>query len=375
MSMFYNTAYTFKSIGALTRTMIANDMVEQDLPLPKPTFRRQVQISSKLETPLVIENDHVIVIRNNHTILSLISNYRKQNSVQICIVGEPDFVSLIAKNSGEYPMILLRIPIDDKNCYVKRPSSCYEFPIDSIASRIGNDTKGITYTIEYKKTSNKDISFSLKVYGSNSEKPSMDIFIKEITTFGQNHISSLLRDDITAALISETSDVSMMSFLQMEVIMLKKNTDTSENFIVAKNGNSEAQFVIDDGKFQFILADSRKQESKIIAVKDESDTYVWEFPETKTVYRLKEFASLFKSGFSKPTHEMGQIYYVFTKFGKQYLFVKVITSLVVDGAALKHNSMITKSSNIIAFGNIFKSNVQVIECYACNVQNMKSDFY
>lgn len=352
MSDYYSQAITFLTPAAIKRAMFGEELMEKKMIIPKPVVRHQTQTIEKRPETAQITDDHIIYIRNNYAIISLINNYRKQNAVQIYIFVEPDnFVSLIAKNSSEFPMVLLRIPIDDKNCFAKQSVSCYEFPIDSITSKIGKDIKSTSFAITYKRNS-QNISFSLIVYGL-SEEVLIDIYVDSINVFGPNYISSLLDDDFTLMLTSEISEATMMSFLQMPIIMLKKNTDTSNVFSITKVSNSEAEFEVNEDTLNFVQSDNRRRDKRVIATHESS--YLWNLPDTRATYKLEKFISLFKAGFSKPTHGMNQVYYVFTKFIKWYFFIKVITSLKID-----------ETSKITNFGETFNSGDQIIECYACN---------
>ena len=355
MTHYYSQAVTFLTPTAIKRAMFSEALLEKSLVIPKPVIRHQLQVFEKEDNPIEITDDHIIFIKNNYTILSLINNYRKQNAVQIYIFVEPNnFVSLIAKNPNEFPMILLRIPIDDKGCFAKQSTSCYEFPIDSISSKIGKEKSNV-YTISYKRKGT-GIEFSLMLYGVNNEVID-DITVSSINVFTPNYISSLLEDNYTLMLSSETSETNMMMFLQMNILMFKKNTDQNSIFAITKVGNTEGEFVVEDDEFKFITTDNRKLESKTVATK--SDSIVWSFPQKKTSYKLEKFISLFKAGFSKPNHHMNKVYYVFTKFIKWYMFIKVITSLQIDDVKYQE------------FGKIFHSNNQIIECYACNMTTKK----
>ena len=304
MSKCYEQAVTFLTPTAIKRAMFSEDLIEKKATIPKPIIRHQAQIFEKEEDPVSITDDHIIFIRNNYAIISLINNYRKQNAVQVYIFIEPNnFVSLIAKNASEFPMILLRIPIDDKNCFAKQSVSCYEFPIDNIASKISKDIKSTYYTISYKRNLSS-IDFSLMVYGISNEVIN-DISISGINVFTPNYISSLLEDDFTLILSAERSDITMMTFLQMSIIMLERSTNTANNFSITRVGNTEAEFIVENEEFKFILSDNRKKESKTVARK--KDSMMWSFPDKRTVYKLEKFISLFKAGFSKSTHHMSQI--------------------------------------------------------------------
>ena len=276
--------------------------------------------------------------------------------MQIYIFVEPNnFVSLIAKNPNEFPMILLRIPVDDKCCFAKQSTSCYEFPIDSISSKIGKE-KSSVYTISYKRKGT-GIEFSLLLYGVNNEIID-NVSVSSINVFTPNYISSLLEDNYTLMLSSDASDTNMMMFLQMNMLMFKRNTDQNSMFTITKVGNTEGEFVVENNEFKFITTDNRKTEFKTVATK--ADSMLWTFPQKKVSYKLEKFISLFKAGFSKPNHHMSKVYYVFTKFIKWYMFIKVLTSLQID--EIKYNE----------FGKIFHSNNQIIECYACNIDDKSS---
>ena len=349
----YTQAITFLTPANIKKAMFSEAILAKTTGLPKPTVRHQAEVIKKeLEMPTLTDDD-VIFIRNDPSIISLISNYRKQNAVQIYIFVEPNnFVSLIAKNMGEFPLILLRIPIDEKNCFAKQTAACYEFPIDNITSRVGKDLKASSYSISYKRDTESNVSFSLYMYGADNKVLS-DTTISSITIYAPSHLSLLLEDNMIIATGSaETSDSTMLTFLQMSIIMLSKSADGTV-FSITRTSNTESEFVIERNQFKFVLADNRKRASNIIATKN--DANIWLFPEERQTYKLENFNSLFKAGFSKPTHNMNKVYYIFTKFTKWYLFIKMITSLNIDD-----------SSDTSSFGKLFSSNSQIIECYACN---------
>ena len=352
MSKCFSQAATFLTPTAIKRAMFGEELLEKKLTIPKPVIRHQAQVIEKEEDPAALTEDHIIYIRNNDAIISLINNYRKQNGVQIFIFIEPNnFVSLIAKNASEFPMIFLRIPIDEKNCFAKQSISCYEFPIDQITSKISKDIKTKYYTISYKRNLT-NIDFSLMIYGISNEIVN-DISITGITVYPPNYISYLLEDNFALSYTSEKSDISMMTFLQTGIIMLERNVSANSNFSITRVGTTEAEFVVENEEFKFILSDNRKRESKAVARK--KDALVWAFSDKKITYKLEKFVSLFKAGFSKATHHMSQIYFVFTKFIKWYLFIKVVTPLKIDD-----------NTQFTSFGKVFNSCDQIIECYACN---------
>lgn len=307
-----------------------------------------VSTSTTLEPPK--DGNYIIYIQNNANVLSLINNYRKQNKVQIVILIESDsFVTFIAKNSRKYPLILLRIPIDDKDCCAKEVLTCYEFPIDLVTTKSSASSgysKSSIYSIMYKKVG-KNVAFEFKVYTGDGDLDDSSS-LANVKDYTLRYINCQITDTFKNINVQLTEN-PISIFMKMPILMLKQATDTSLN--ISRINRFKSMFEVKDDVMNFVNIIEVNRKSKVIATKQ--DSMIWSFTEPK-IYQITDLESTLKAGFSKSLRHAKIYYFITMKDESTVFFIKVITDFQlrdIDPSA--------------SFGSIFDKSNQLIECYKC----------
>ena len=309
----------------------------------------------------------IIAIQNDVRFINIIMNCRKQRSPIAYIFVESNlYVSCVIKNANGYPLIFIRIPIDDVYTYANSTSNTYEFPIQGLLSKDIKYTKNSSYTMLFKYDG-QNVNFIYELYNGDLE-PNR-VIINSIGTSNQSVINNIFKNDKFSmssdsmvparpfsGAVAQESDNYLLSFYNMNVMILREVPDTSSviQFNQKQSAKTANYFEIKDGQMNFISSTSKSHNEKYIC--SSTDSLIWSdvvSSEAKR-YDLLPYESLFKINYNKSITANDKVYYAFTSYLDDYMFIKIITPLDISA-----------DQPIKSFTKIFSKEYQILECYVC----------
>jgi len=362
MSKYYEHATTFLSYDAIKNGILYNDfkLTLQATSTPL-SIANVIPKTKKPGVNVLIEKLHeqkdiMLIIQNNPKILSTILHYRKQKSSLAYIYTETNNnIVIMIKKPSDFPLVIIRVPIDGIYNYASTSDKCYEFPIHQIQLKNVKFSKNLFYNIAYKTNpETRNVDFSYTVYDKEGGIDNV-ITISSIKVDGISLINNLLMTQVISV-PNETFYINKL--LKMNIIIMKELPDFNTAIMFANKNDKETKtFELTEDKFIFAIDLKRKTESKELIRKEEAK--IWNnFDKEKKIYEIEPYENLFKSGFLKTFTQYDKAYYLFTHYLGLYLFIKIITNLVIDEDRLKEST----------FDHIFNGEQQMIECYACKLK-------
>lgn len=365
---FMNDTDCFKSYANLRETLYYKRKLPSRNIMPIGKTYQPTKSKKPAVSLADFKNDKsvIIAIQNDVRFINIIMNCRKQRSPIAYIFVESNlYVSCIIKNANGYPLVFIRIPIDDVYIYANNTNNTYEFPIQGLLSKDIKYTKNSSYTMIFKYDG-QDVNFIYELYNGDLE-PNR-VIINSIGTNNQSVINGIFKNDglgiMTNSLnpikqfsgtICQENDNYLLSFYNMNVIILREIQDTSSiiQFNQKQSAKTSSYFEIKNGRMNFISETSKNHNEKYIC--SSSDSIIWvDMGDENKMYDMMPFESLFKINYNKSITANDKVYYAFTSYLDNYMFIKIITPLDVNG-----------NQPIKNFTKIFSKEYQILECYMC----------
>ena len=369
----------FKSTKALKMKIYYDHKLPSCNPETVPSMVQHARTKKPMNNIINFKNDKsiIIAIQNDSKFINMILNCRRQSSpIAHIFVESNQYVSCIIKNASGYPIIFIRIPIDNVYVYAQNTRNIYEFPIQKLLEK---DTvkfsRNTAYTIIFKYDG-QNVSFTYELYDGGLEPSRIEF--NNISTNNQSVINSLLATENEISLhnmssgslkiinphkqIQITNNVNinnennLLSFINMNIIVLKVVQDLN-NVLKFENKNSVKHnnyFIIDpvENNMNFVSESSNGKIVKYVCSK--ADSVIW----TDLIgakYELLQYSPLFKVNYSKSITSNDKLYYIFTSYLNNYMFVKLITPQDVSNSPQRINTL----------SKVFPKNYQILECYVC----------
>jgi hypothetical protein len=294
----------------------------------------------------------IIAIQNDVKFINVIMNCKKQKiPLAYILVESIEYMSLVIKNPTGYPLMFMRIPINNIYSIAQNTNCCYEFPVCDILSKDVKFSKNNSYNIIFRRNE-EAVQFVYEIY--NHDNSFMNsIVLDNIKSVNMSIISNIFKIDRMESLVSEDY---FRLFLNMNIIILKEVQDIT-NLISFQNKVMVAKIrnylELSTEKFSFVTATLKKKETKELC--STGDSTVWNNHDSEVQkFNVLPFESMFKINFTKSITQSDKMYYLFTTFHDHYMFIKLITSM-----------SFTSETSIESFNKLFNKDYQVIECYAC----------
>lgn len=328
--------------------------------------------SPKVKKPSVSLSEYksdksvILAIQNDVRFINIIMNCRKQRSpIALMFVESNRCISCIIKNANGYPLVFIRIPIDDVYAFAQNTNNVYEFPIQGLLSKDVKYNKSSSYTILFKYDGQK-VNFIYELYSGNAE-PNR-IIIESISTHNETAINNIFKSDlianssqlklkpyISSGILSQESTNYLLAFYNMNVNILREVQDTSS--IIQFNHNQTPKtlsyFEIENGRMIFVMKNPKSTSDIYICSSDDSIIWTETTGECKR-YDLLPYESQFKNNYNKSITSNDKVYYAFTAYLNNYIFIKVVTPYDIGDA-----------HDIKSFAKIFSREYQILECYFC----------
>lgn len=370
MSMYYNDTDCYRSFAALRDNIYYNKKSNiAGQPILK-SHDQQLRQKRKVHEPAnYVNNESVILaIQNDIRFINIILNCRKQRSPIAYIFIESDqFVSCIIKNSNGYPIMYIRMAIDNTHIIANSSANnIYEFPLGGIITKDTKFSKNISYTLLITRE-NQEINFVYELYGNDIE-PNRSI-IRNISIANISNINRLFKTDnvfiptsgtilqnLDVASVKQPDDLNyLITFFNMNVLIIREVQDINSIIVFNQKGSARTinYLEIADSKFTFVTEAPKNKSEKYLC--SESDSIIWKiYSKESQRFELLTFESLFKINYSKTVTSVDKIYYLFTTFLDKFMFIKAISPMNVRD-----------NPNLNTIASVFGKEYQVLECYAC----------
>lgn len=376
-SDFMRDSDCFKSFTALREAIFYDHKLPSSNPESITSMVQHARTKKPVANLMNFKSDKsiIIAIQNDAKFINMIMFCRKQSSpIAHIFVESNQYVSCIIKNANGYPIIFIRIPIDNVYAYAQNTQNIYEFPIQKLLEKDVKFTRNNAYTMLFKYDG-QNVSFTYEQY--NSELEPSRISIPSISTNNVSVINNILNCNNEISMhtmssgplkimnphnqfninthISNNNENYLLSFINMNIIILREVQDISTvlKFDQKPNSKPNNYFVIKDNKMTFISEAPNMNNNKYVC--SSSDSLIWTDLGEETKYELLSFSPLFKVNYNKSITTNDKLYYIFASYLNNFMFVKLITSYDVS----KTNHKVKTLSKL------FPKEYQILECYVC----------
>ena len=365
--IYYNKTTPVQTVAAIkksTNTGNKNKRMNIDL----STFRNDKSV--------------ILAIQNDVRFINIIMNCKKQRSPIIYMFVEPgQFISCVIKNANGYPMMFIRIPIDNVFAYAASgASNVYEFPLTQLLSKDIKFTKNNSYLLTFRHD-NQNVNFEYEMYQGDSAPNK--ITMQNIGSHSNEVINNMFNDRFGMtnqkygylANGNELCSNFLMAFYDMNIMMVREVSDVSNfiQFSQKQTTHSKNYLQMDSETFNFINECTNRRDVKYISSKN--DSLIWngrricdansneysaimgDANDEKKVrkFNLVPFECLFKNTYNKSITNSDKLYYVFGSYLGNYIFIKMVTALDVDVNRVSDNRL----------NKIFQKGYQIMDCYMC----------
>lgn len=310
----------------------------------------------------------ILAIKNDPCVISLIlscrKNYKQESKIFIENGGE--FITIIIKKAASYPMIVLRIPVDNGNLFARPTQYCFNFPLDKLASKDFRLTKSMSYILSLSSNKdNENYTITVATY-SKENKKEKETQISNIQASEFDIISLLMSDNYISGL-DLTTDLYKTRFLAASVYMLYKDKSNKSDLHFDYKYEDMARFEVNEKELVLKTNVDSNDNSYAIVFRDECELY----PSVligKTLYIIP-FLPYLKNDYLKANWQTNSMYYVIMSYSdgknQQYLFMKLITSAKLEKDI--------SSSSFINFGSLVSDNYYMCESFTLSESRPKKE--
>jgi len=311
-------------------------------------------------------NGLIIGLQNDQRFFHMISNCKKpKGQFTYIFVENNKFITFVLKGANTYPFIAMKIPINGTTAFAVNTPNCYLFPLTELLQQnitmkssqynilFKNTENGITF--EYNVTVDGNIK-SIKIDKIDSRDMSTiyNLFVFDTVGTGSSLFSTSNYDSSDQELLNTKIDY-ISDLREMEIIVLEKISKDYPNPLTGKKIplDTKNYILLNNEKMVFVKElVTKKDENEIHRLPDEHEQIWNESNDEFRKFNIRPCDGIFKMNYNKTTPISDSIYYVFARFKRYYMFVKVISSKEAN-------------TNEIIFERVFFDCSHTLECYLC----------
>lgn len=341
-----------------TKTVAATSKVYQVAKPKKPTISL---------TDYKNDKSVIIAIQNDVRFINIIMNFKKKSSLIAHIFVESNlYISCVIKNADSYPLVFIRIPIDDVYTYANNTNNAYEFPLQNLLKKDIKYTKNNSYTMLFKYDG-QNVNFIYELY--NGEPEPNRVIINAIATNNQSVVNNIFKNDnfnmlsnsqvqFATPIVQPETDDYLLSFFNMNVIILKEvvNNNNKGPFELKQLNKAKNYIEISNGQMMFVSEVSNNVNEIFLCSSQGSGTLIWPVVDINAKYTISSYDPLFRTNYNKSISTNDKTYYLFTSYLNDYMFIKMTTPYSVPAEDKSANNFI----------KIFSKDYQFLECYLCS---------
>ena len=327
----------------------------------------------------------ILAIQNDVRFINIIMNCKKQRSPIIYMFVEPgQYITCVVKNANGYPLMFVRIPIDNVFAYAASgASNVYEFPLAQLLSKDVKFTKNNSYLLTFRHD-NQNVNFEYEMYQGDSAPNKLTM--QNVGSHSNDVINNMFNDRYGmsnqkygyVANGTELCSNFLLAFYDMNILVVREVADIGNfvQFTQKQTTHSKNYLELTADTFNFVNECTNKREVKYLA--SNTDSIIWngvgmtgtgsenadgdfaslmmEKPVQKKdrKFNLVSFECLFKNTYNKSITNSDKLYYVFGSYLGNFIFIKLITTLDIETVG-----------NDNRLNKIFQKGYQIMDCYMC----------
>lgn len=367
MSLYTSDYDCMMTIDQMRNTIfgVNEKVAPKSIPQRLAHVSRSHRATSSISEHIRDDPSVLISVFNDPKFIAIVMNCRKQKSPLAYMFVEDGYITCVIKNNDTAPLMVIRLPKSGDNAYASRigEDMCYTFPIRDISgNRDYKYTKNAEYVMKYVADSG-NVKFIYDV----STKGELPRRLTTIVKAENKNVINVLFDTSNSPIyltrkVSNTDDENnLLLFLNMKIIVLERVIDLSSliQFAPKTTDVIENYFEIDDVSMRYVSkASVQAQSTTEQPICSHEKAIIWNLERSISAdepnrYMLKPYDTLFKLNYGKLITSNDKLYYMFTAYRNEYMFVKLITSMNIESLTPE------------VFVNVFSREYQILECYAC----------
>ena len=326
------------------------------IPLPQSSMQSRKYSSEKNNLVNPQQDPSIeMVIQNDDKFDAFIASIKSPAKTSAVIFTQDSFVVCIIRPNEAHPVLVMRIPIDGEDVFVKRANLCFDLPLEKLVAKSPGPSSQIKGKALYYK---KEESGSSLHYITSTGKNNKHLASIDTRTF--DYLNQLLQ---TTSLLTfeiqeqEVVDKNLSNLNGINVLLMSKSPAVA-NFKECeyKKDESLIQIEIDDTQMNMKIYQTMNdmQENMLCRAKDR-DTLIWQ-PNVIGNYRMLDRTMLLKSNNSSLISSSNYLYYVFGTFGPMFIFMKLIClrEVIIPEDATTYNLL-----------KLIGNNYHIFEMYYC----------
>lgn len=298
----------------------------------------------------------VLGIRDNDQLINTLNTCKRQKmGLGYIFIESLQYISIIIKKPNSYPLVIIRIPIEQPFIYADNNMKgiYFEFPIEQLIIKENNSkSKNKQYRMYLTKNNNYMITLEV-LYNNEIKKRTIDN-VKQCDNIVINELLKLtMLNYLNTFKLDKVSDVAY-SINNMDIIFIKKLQNNQTPIVFDQLQSKQIAYLeFDNDVLKFVIKGVDRIDEQNVLTKN--DTLYWpQINYDKNKYVIHNYEPMFKiSHYSLGTTKDSN-YYIMTTFQNTYMFIKLITD---------QNIIINNEDNTYTFQDIFNKGTNILEMY------------
>jgi hypothetical protein len=311
-----------------------------------------------------IPNNCIIRLNDCSKLINVILSCQKMTFPISYIFTECQYVSIIIKSPKDFPLEIIRMPIDNIKVYSKQDNNvCFEFQARGIQKTNVKLNKHVTFNIDYI------IDDEIKMVYSVNMPDEINPLKETYNAIGTPDINTI--NEIFGYIdgFGENKNYIFQLF-NMPIIILRKIPHTMNSHVIFRFIKTGSANNINPDKNNFIIINTKDECGTYVnkSIKGTSenplfcrdDSLIWKeisnfinCTDNIIELRLLPATQMFKHSINKSVSASDNIYYILGYFNSYFVFMKVISKVLIKNA-------ITKD---VTYSELFTHDTQFIELY------------
>ena len=316
----------------------------------------------KVSTSTVLDNDWsqipgiIMGIRDNEQLISTLNTCKRQKmGLGYIFIESLQYISVIIKKPNSYPLVIVRIPIEQPFVYADNNMKgiYFEFPLEQLIIKENNTkSKNKQYRIYLTKTENYVLTLEV-LYNNEIKKRKIDN-IKQCDSIVINELlKPTMINYLNKFKLDRITDIAY-SLNNMNIILLRRLQNNQIPIIFDQLQSKQSAYLeFQDDILKFVIKGVDRMDEQNVLTKDE--TIYWpQISHDSEKYVIHNYDPMFKiSHYSLGTSKDSN-YYLMSTFQNSYMFIKLISN---------QNVLINNENTVYTFQDLFNKGTNVLEMY------------
>lgn len=298
----------------------------------------------------------VFGIRDNEQLISTLNTCKRQKmGLGYIFIESLQYISVIIKKPNSYPLVIIRIPIEQPFVYADNNMKGihFEFPLEQLIIK-ENNSKSKNKQYRVYLTKNEGYELNLEVLYNNEVKKRKIDNIKQCDSIVINELlKPTMINYLNKFKLDRITDIAY-SLNNMNIVLLRKlqNNQLPITFDPLQSKQS-AYLEFKDDNLRFVIKGVDRIDEQNVLTKDE--TIYWpQINHDDNKYVLHNYDPMFKISHYTLGTSKDSNYYLMTTFQNSYMFIKLISD---------QNVLINNENTVYTFQDLFNKGTNVLEMY------------